>query len=173
MSKLATLINELKRRNVVRVAVAYLASAWLIIQIADTVLPRVGFSDAAISNLYLIIAIGFIPALVLAWFFEITPDGLMPDAAAKRIQPDSRTSTRRLDRVIVAVLILALGYFAVDKFVLDPARDVQEIAAATKKAAAKHSWSLTAISRLPFWRLTTCRHWVIRNTCRMASRRNY
>ena len=130
-----SVLNELRRRNVHRVALAYLAGAWLLIQIADTVFPRIGLSDAVVTGVIVLLAIGFIPALVLSWVFEWTPDGLrrerdIPEAAA-------HASTNRIDRLIMATLVIAVAYFGVDKFVIDPARDAAEIEAATEEAVKR------------------------------------
>ncbi len=61
-----SLFAELKRRNVLRVAIAYMAAAWMLIQVADVVFPRLGFSETAVTNIILLLAIGFIPAVVIA-----------------------------------------------------------------------------------------------------------
>jgi len=132
-----SLLKELKRRNVIRVAIAYLAAAWFLIQLADTMLPRLGFSDIAVTNTILLLAIGFVPTLIISWFFELTPDGFKRDAdivASKSIAP--RTG-KTLDRLIIILLVLAVGFFAVDKFILDPARDTLKIKAATEKGRSK------------------------------------
>lgn len=109
---------ELKRRNVHRVALGYLAGAWLLIQIADTVFLRIGLSEAQISGLIAVLAIGFVPALILAWIFEWTPEGFRREREMLAAAP--RRSFKGLDRVIMVTLILAVGYFAVDKWVLSP-----------------------------------------------------
>ena len=62
-----SLFAELKRRNVIRIAIAYAAFAWLIVQLVETVLPVFGVPDAVIRTLFILLAIGFIPALVFAW----------------------------------------------------------------------------------------------------------
>ena len=67
---------ELKRRNVIRLAIAYVAISWLLIQVVETLFPIYGLSDAAIRTVVAVIAVGFIPMLVITWIFELTPDGL-------------------------------------------------------------------------------------------------
>lgn len=112
------LFRELKRRNVIRVAIAYLAGAWLIIQIVETLFPVYGLTATHIRIVVTALGIGFIPALILSWKFEWTPSGLVADAdiASSR---DGR-ATRTLDRAITVTLLLAVTYFAVDKFVIGP-----------------------------------------------------
>jgi formate hydrogenlyase subunit 3/multisubunit Na+/H+ antiporter MnhD subunit len=116
-------INELKRRNVFRAGTAYVIGAWLIIQVIETVFPAFGFGDSAIRIAVIVLAVGFVPAVVLAWAFELTPTGLIPEKEVDHSSPTLKKFGKRLDRLIMVVLALALGYFAFDKFVLDPARD--------------------------------------------------
>src|SRR5512137_2116535 len=72
----AAVLAELNRRNVPRAAAAYLALAWLLVQIAATVLPLFGFTGQAVRVIVTVLAIGFLPAMVAAWSFELTPEGL-------------------------------------------------------------------------------------------------
>ena len=120
----ASFLEELKRRNVLRVAAAYLAVSWLLIQIVETVFPAFSFSDTAVRIVVIVLAIGLIPVLIFAWAFEFTPEGLKKDRDVDRNQAITAQSSRALDRMIMLVLTLALAFFAVDKFLLDPARDV-------------------------------------------------
>ncbi len=126
--------NELKRRNVLRVGAAYIVSAWLLIQVVDTIFPAFGFSEKAVRIVTLVCIIGFLPTLIFAWAFELTPDGLKQEKDIDPALSAAPRSGKVLDRVIMVVLALALGYFAFDKFVLDPARDESKIAAATQAA---------------------------------------
>ncbi len=113
---------ELKRRNVVRMAGLYLVGAWLLTQVASTVLPMFGAPDWLPRSIVILLAIGFIPALIFSWVFEVTPEGLKRDADVAPEQSIAPQTARRMDRMIIAVLALALGYFVFDKFVLAPRR---------------------------------------------------
>ncbi|HWS79223.1 MAG TPA: hypothetical protein VN205_12705, partial [Thermomonas sp.] len=73
-------IAELKRRNVIRMAGLYLVGAWLVTQVAGTVLPMFGAPAWLPRSVVIVLAIGFVPALVFAWVFELTPAGLKRDA---------------------------------------------------------------------------------------------
>lgn len=117
------LIHELRRRNVFRAGAAYLAGSWLLIQVADVVLPRYGFDDKHITTLFNILAIGFPLALIAAWVYELTPQGLRRDAEVDRTSTETLQNNRNLDRLIIIVLTLALGFFAFDKFVLIPQKE--------------------------------------------------
>src|SRR6266508_4221556 len=119
---------ELKRRNVVRVAGLYLVGAWLIVQVASTVLPMFGAPDWLPRSIVSLLAIGFIPALIFSWVFELTPQGLKRDADVKPEESIAPQTARRMNRLIIAVLVLALGYFAFDKFVLNQRREAPSAA---------------------------------------------
>ena len=117
------LFSELKRRNVLRVAAAYVAVSWLLIQVVETLFPVFGLSDATIRAVVIVLAIGFIPAVIVAWAFELTPEGFIRDSEVDRGSATFKAGTKRLDRIVMVALALAVGYFAFDKFMLDPARD--------------------------------------------------
>ena len=131
-----SLFAELKRRNVVRMAGLYLVGAWLLVQVASTVFPTFGLPGWALRGLMIVAALGFVPALVFAWVFELTPDGLKRDAEVAPEQSIAAHTARRMDRMIIAALLLALVYFGVDKFVLAPRREAADIIAATQNDAA-------------------------------------
>jgi formylglycine-generating enzyme required for sulfatase activity/dienelactone hydrolase len=86
-------VSELKRRKVFRVAAAYIVSAWLIIQVVETIFPAFGFDVAAFRTLVVILAIGFVPAVILAWAFELTKSGLRPDRGASTDVAEDDTLT--------------------------------------------------------------------------------
>jgi adenylate cyclase len=115
--------TELQQRNVLRVAAAYIVASWLVIQVVETLFPVFGLSDVAIRTVVIVLAVGFIPVLVLAWAFELTPEGLKLERDVERQGTRTAQTGKKLDRVIMVILALALGYFAFDKFVLDPQRD--------------------------------------------------
>ena len=135
------LLAELQRRNVIRMAGLYLVAAWLITQVASTVLPTFEVPTWALRGLIIVLALGFIPTLIFAWVFELTPEGLKLDARVKPEESIAPQIARRLDRMIIAVLICALLYFAVDKFVLAPQRAAEQAAAAVHEAGAAASGS--------------------------------
>ena len=113
---------ELKRRNVVRAAGLYLVGAWLIVQVAGTVLPMFGAPDWLPRTIVILLAIGFVPMLIFSWVFELTPQGLKRDEEVAPGQSIAPQTGRRMDRMIIAVLVAALGYFSFDKFVFAPRR---------------------------------------------------
>ena len=72
-----SLFSELKHRNVIRVAIAYLAVSWLLIQVVETLFPVFGLSDALIRLVVILLAIGFPLILIFSWLYELTPAGLI------------------------------------------------------------------------------------------------
>ena len=113
------LLQELRRRNVIRVTLGYIGASWLLIQVADTLFPVFGLADSAMRILLLVLVIGYVPTLVLTWVFEWTPDGIVRDAggAGQAGVPQHRI----FDRIVMVVLAIAVAYFAVDKFVIGAA----------------------------------------------------
>jgi len=108
--------EELKRRNVFRVGIAYTVTAWLLLQVTDIIFPRIGLPDSAVTLVIALLALGFIPALIFAWAFELTPDGIKKEADVDRSSSITSSTGRKLDRAIIGVLVVALGYFVFDKF---------------------------------------------------------
>ncbi len=125
------MFDQLRQRNVHRVALAYLAGAWLLIQVVETLTPDI-VPAVAFRITVILAAIGFIPALILASVFEWTPDGIRRERAMPAGTPGPKS--RWLDPSIIVMLVLAVAYFAIDKFVVYPARDIEKIEAATAEA---------------------------------------
>jgi adenylate cyclase len=152
-----SLLSELNRRNVFRVGAAYVVTSWLLIQVAETIFPLFGFDDAPARVVVVVLAIGLVPALVIAWAFELTPEGIRRETAVDRSQSVTVQTGKKLDRVIALVLALALAYFAFDKFVLDPARDaalVEETVQQARSDALVESYGELSIAVLPFENLS-------------------
>lgn len=103
-----SLFQELKRRNVFRVAAAYAIVAWLVLQISDVVLNNIIAPDWIFQVLMLFLAIGFPFALIFAWAFELTPEGLKKEQEVDRGESIAQQTGQKLNRVIIAVLAVAL-----------------------------------------------------------------
>jgi len=129
-------LEELRRRNVIRMAGLYLVGAWLITQVAGTVLPMFGAPDWLPRSIVIVLALGFLPALAFAWVFELTPDGLKRDVEVPIEHSIAPQTGQRMNRLIVALLGLAIIYFCVDKYVLAPRRDAALVASTTQAAKA-------------------------------------
>ncbi len=140
---MASLLTELKRRNVFRVAAAYAAVAWLSLELLSIVLPEFGAPAWALRALIIVLVVGFIPALIFAWAFEVTPDGIKPEKHVDRSEPALQQSARKLDQVVIVLVIAAIGVLVLDRFVLDPRQDSAKVAAATGD-------EINSIAVLPF-----------------------
>ena len=127
-------IDELKRRNVFKVGIAYVIISWLLLQVSDTLVPALHLPGWFQSAVALLLILGFPLALFFAWAFELTPEGLKKEKDVDRSRSITHVTSRKLDFVIIAMLVVALGYFSYDKFVLDPSRDAVEIEAAVQIA---------------------------------------
>jgi TolB-like protein len=108
--------DELKRRNVFRVAIGYVITAWLLLQAVDLVLENINSPDWVIQVFMLALAVGFPLAIFFAWAFEMTPDGVKRESEIDRSQSIAKTTGRKMDRNIIIAMALALAYFAYDKF---------------------------------------------------------
>ncbi len=142
-----SLFSELKRRNVLRVGAAYLAVAWLIVQIVETLFPIFDISDSVIRGIVVSLAIGFLPVLALSWFLEWTPQGIRLDDDVDHDSALSRHLSRRVDRFFVGALVLALGLFAFNTFYLEPLQDKKELEAARAQAREEGRAEAAAIIR--------------------------
>jgi hypothetical protein len=113
---------------------AYLAGAWLILQVADTVIPWLELGDAVgriLLIVLIVLIVGFVPAVIATWMFEWTPDGIRFDDEVEVDAAGSVVARRRLDRIIIGVLALAVIYFAFDKFLFGDGPAIANISAQT------------------------------------------
>jgi len=110
------LFEQLKQRNVFRVAVLYLVVCWLILDPVHVVFHMLDFPIWANQLVVMLMAIGFPAVLIFAWVYEITPRGLKPTVEVSHTDSIRKLTGRKLDRAIIAVLALALAYFVIDKF---------------------------------------------------------
>ena len=129
--------GELKRRNVVRVAIAYAVVSWLLLQLADVVLDNIEAPTWVFQATLLLLVIGFPVAIIFAWAFELTPEGLKKEKDINRSESITHVTGRKLDYLIIAALVLALGFFTFDKFVLGPSRDAELVQATTESRKSK------------------------------------
>jgi TolB-like protein/Flp pilus assembly protein TadD len=127
-----SLFNELKRRNVFKVAIAYIVVAWFVLQVADVVLNNITAPGWVFKSLMLFVALGFPFAMIFAWAFEMTPEGLKRESDVDRSQSITPVTGKKLNMLITGLLVLALGYFAYDKFVLSAGRDAALVEATTQ-----------------------------------------
>jgi len=125
-----SLFEELKRRNVVRVGVAYVVIGWVTAQIAEFAFENFGAPEWVLKTIVVILLLGLPIALFFAWAFELTPDGVKLEKDVDRSESITSTTGRKLDRVIIAALVLALAYFFWDRQGTDePVESVEPVTA--------------------------------------------
>jgi TolB-like protein/Flp pilus assembly protein TadD len=112
------LISELRRRNVVRTTLAYIAGSWLLVQVADIVLPTFDVASWAMQSLIVLLAAGLPVVIGLAWIYDLTPEGMerTPDDAPQR--PPARPLSRKIDFVIIGVLSVALIMMQINQHIV-------------------------------------------------------
>jgi TolB-like protein len=135
-------INELKRRNVFKVAIAYIIVAWLLLQVSDTLVPALHLPEWFNSGVAFVLIIGFPIAVIFAWAFEMTPEGIKKEKDVDRSQSITTVTSQKLNNAIIGLLVVTLGYFAFDKFVLDPKRDAALVQAT--RSSAEQSTIITS-----------------------------
>jgi TolB-like protein len=106
-----SIFKELKRRNVFKVGIAYAVTIWVLLQLTDTISEILALPEWAPKLILLILIIGFVPALILAWAFELTPDGIKLEKDVVRQKSITPKTGRKLDYLIIISLGLSLGYF--------------------------------------------------------------
>jgi TolB-like protein/Tfp pilus assembly protein PilF len=147
------LIAELKRRNVFRVGAAYGIVAWLLVEMASVVLPALRLPEWTLTLLVFLVVAGFPLALILAWAFELTPAGIKRDEDVEPADSITQQTRRKLDFAIVGLLVVAVAYFAVDKFLLE-AGPKQAVIAPEQVPVAKAVVREKSIAVLPFANLS-------------------
>jgi len=146
--------TELQRRNVVRVGVAYTLIAWVVAQVAEFAFENFGAPDWVIKVVVVLMLLGLPLVLVFAWVYEMTPEGLRKEKDVDRTASITPETGRRIDRVIIVVLVVALGFFAVDKYVLrsqaPDAVDAAPVAEVIEPAPAEAGPPAKSVAVLPF-----------------------
>jgi TolB-like protein len=141
--------EELKRRNVVRVAIAYLITSWLLMQVVDLVLENVSAPEWVMQVFMLLMAVGFPIALIFAWAFEMTPEGIKKEKDVDRAQSITSQTGRKLDFTIIGILALAVAFLLFDRFATrpeTPSASGTELAAETEASAERAK----SVAVLPF-----------------------
>ena len=106
---MTSLIHELRRRNVLRVAAAYAVVAWIIIEAGSVLLPTFGASESAFQIYVLVVLVGFLASLMLAWIFELTPEGVKLEKNVDRSVSVVQQTGRKMDFAIIGLLVIALA----------------------------------------------------------------
>ena len=135
-------VAELKRRNVIRVAVAYLVFAWLVMQVLDVVGPVLDLPRGGSRIVLVLLILGFLGVLVFSWVYELTPDGLRRESEIDRGASITQVTARKLDVAVIALLVLSLGVFALDRY--SPRREASATQEPVRKAPAPAASSVAS-----------------------------
>jgi len=129
--------EELKRRNVFRVGAAYVVVAWVLLQVVDLVLDNIAAPDWIMKVFMLAIAVGFPVAVIIAWAFEMTPEGLRRETQVDRTQSITPQTGHKLDRVIIVFLAVAVVVLLAERmYVGDESLPAESTAVDSKKVSA-------------------------------------
>ena len=136
-------LEEVKRRNVFRVALVYIIVAWLTMQVVDVMFPALNVPDWTISAIAVLLLIGFPFAIIFAWAYEMTPDGIKREQDVDRNQSITPQTGKKLNYLAFVALVLAVGFLLVDRFMLKPDNQVTSIEASVANV-------IPSIAVLPF-----------------------
>jgi len=114
------LFTELKRRNVIRVAIAYVAGAWLLTEVSGTLFPAFGIPDWGVRFVVIVLALGFLPALIISWAYELTPEGLKREKDVVRDTSITHLTAKRLDWITIGLIVVAVAFIMADRMWLGP-----------------------------------------------------
>ena len=145
-----SLIKELKRRNVFRVGIAYLVLSWLILQVVDVVAPMLELPDWAPRLFLLILAICLIPALIIAWVYEITPEGLRKESELDPDRSTTQQAVRKLDILTIALLLIVVVVIAADWLLSGRIREVSVQTSGSEQTRQAQAQKNISIAVLPF-----------------------
>jgi adenylate cyclase len=112
-----SLFSELKRRNVIRVAIAYAVAAWLVLQVIDVILPILGIPNWVAQLVLLLLVLGFLAALVISWAYEMTPEGLRRESDVRREESVTHHTVKKLDLITIVLLLVVGAIVVFDRFI--------------------------------------------------------
>jgi len=140
-----SLFNELKKRNVFRVGLAYVISAWVIAQVVDLVLDGIKAPDWVMQALLLGLGLGFIAALIIAWAYELTPEGIKREKDVVRDDSITNITAKKLDYItlVAAIVVVALFVYQQVNPPVAISDDTSEIVEVENKSASTNDTSIT------------------------------
>jgi TolB-like protein len=144
-----SLIAELKRRNVFRVGVAYAIVGWLLVEVASVLLPTFEAPAWVMKAFSSLVILGFPLTLIMAWAFELTPEGIKREAEVDRAESITHVTGRKLDFAIIGLLAVALIYVVIDKYILEA--EPEQVKGATEQVSPAESVAIVkSVAVLPF-----------------------
>jgi len=138
--------SELKRRNVIRVAAAYLVASWLLLQITDVLSNILELPGSAGKFVFVVLIIGLIPTLIFSWVYEMTPEGLKRDSDVVADQSISLHTARKLDRITIVLLLIVAGIVVIDRFIPETGEQITAVGSASDNETSTTSEQRSSIS---------------------------
>jgi len=129
-----SLFEELKRRNVIRIGILYLVSSWVLLQLADVLSSLLNVPESAGSIVVMLLVLGFFPALIFAWVYEMTPEGLKREVDIDRSQSQTPATGKKINTVIIVLLLVAIGGLIADRLIPETSVAEDPILAASPEA---------------------------------------
>ena len=131
---MSNLFEELKRRNVVRVGLAYMVIGWVVLQVIDTLVPLLEVPEWVGKAVLIFLIAGLPLALFFSWAYELTPQGVKKTAEVDADASITHSTGHKLDRMIIAALVVALGYFIWERQAVEPAAQALPSLAESERA---------------------------------------
>lgn len=148
---MAGLFQELQRRNVFRVAVTYLVAAWVVAQVSGLAAGSFEAPAWIMQMIIVLLVIGFFPAVIFAWIFEFSPEGLRRERDLVDKQGVNAYTAKRLDLAVIVLLIAAISLLGADRFLFPSERTASTTATSTAvPSPAPAAWTLDSVAVLPF-----------------------
>ena len=142
--------EELKRRNVVRVAVAYIVGAWVVLQVADLVMDAINAPDWVLQAMLFFVTLGFFAAVIVAWAYEMTPEGIKRESEVERSASITHQTAAKLDRITIVLLVLVVAIVLVERFVIETPETKPAPAVASAEEQQAQPTPMTAqVSNVP------------------------
>jgi adenylate cyclase len=150
-----SLISELQRRNVLRVAVAYVVAAWLLAQAVELATDAFEAPGWVLKMVMSLLALGLVPALIFSWIYEMTPEGIKKESEIAPDQSATAHTAKKLDLAVIVLLVAAIGLFAADRFLSGNAggetapTETSDVAAGAAPTVSPTS-DIVSVAVLPF-----------------------
>ncbi len=145
-----SLFEELKRRNVIRVAVLYLVSSWVLLQLTDVLSSLLNVPESVGSIVVLLLILGFIPVVIFAWAYEMTPEGVKRQEEVDRNQSITTQTGKRINTVIIVLLVVAISVVVLDRMLPESAPVAAPVATAASGETKSPTVPAKSIAVLPF-----------------------
>ena len=142
-----SLFTELSRRNVFRVGIAYVVASWLLLQVVDVLADILELPEWVPKFFLVILAVGFVLAVIFAWAYEMTPEGLKREKDVDRSRSITDETGKRLDRITIAIVVLAVGVLVTDRYLLPTQQDTPPTTPAIEQTVDER---IPSIAVLPF-----------------------